>query len=195
VAASEAVPIGAVQSGDQTQFTANENSSVTAVEVNVSTIDNTPPLRTATISMYDQIKKSAKSEFHFQNAGVVNAFKNEKLIRGGFSLFLTTIPGVAALEWAIENIDAFKKIQEKLAMPNKNEPIRIVAGTLPKQCVEALIIYCKFKGFNCTPPYNFRKTISDDKVAVFAKYWAVRNAGKKKFQTPGLEQVIEKPSP
>jgi hypothetical protein len=54
-----------------------------------------------------------------------------------------------------------------------NAPMNLTnADRLPDRCIIALMIYCKYKGTKCKPPYAYHKIeITDYQVKQFTSYW------------------------
>lgn len=122
------------------------------------------PLIVKTVTIQTVQGNSCRSEFHFSenDPGKFNKISRE---RSG----IASIPGLATMEWAANNMNSFRA-----KMKNLNEPVNLDTRTLPKEMTEAFIIYCAFKGIKYRAPAGFeidQKKLAK-KVAIFAEKWA-----------------------
>lgn len=131
--------------------------------------------RTATIRKNTDDGR-AVAELQFKD---INQFKDVKTVGG----FFTNIPGMPIMQWAAKNIKSFQAI-----MPNKNDPIEIETESLPEQLTRALVLYCAFKGIECTAPYEIKKKVEQKHIDLFTTEWAkIDPADKGKVEVAQLE--------
>lgn len=158
---SKLVNSGGLTNEEKALATTSKDNKIVAFKVTV-TDKRKNTIETGSIRTHNTKNNSARVEFVMPQASEkkLTGFFSGKMNFGG-----SRLPAMATMEWAAQNIQSLRSV-----MRIKSQPIRILPNT-KKELIDALVLYCKHKGYAYETPTWYKDNTSKQKVADFGQRW------------------------